>query len=164
VQPSPAQGDMAHGDGGDAWGDASVVVYVAMRGGAMHPSNPLPSPPFVTRSAVPTQSNFAGAHFPHVPPPSFSHRISFPHTIAACWPDIEPVRTQVDFEGCAQRLHRGCLQSDWMLGQCALSAGVTPLHNLSCGMCNAYCTESRTMHTALGAVRRVFVLFSTLPM
>lgn len=48
---------------------------------------------------------------------------------------------QADFEACAQLLHQGCYQSDWMVGQCLKQYGVMPLHHLSCGLCRNYCSH-----------------------
>ena len=43
---------------------------------------------------------------------------------------------QIDFAGCAARYHRGCFQSDWMIGRCAAEAQVMPaVLGASCGTC-----------------------------
>lgn len=44
-----------------------------------------------------------------------------------------------NFDACARRLHQGCYQSDWMLGQCVSEYGVAPVHHLSCDLCRNYC-------------------------
>lgn len=43
---------------------------------------------------------------------------------------------QTDFGVCARRLHQGCYQSDWMIGQCAAEYKVMPVvEEPSCGTC-----------------------------
>ena len=47
---------------------------------------------------------------------------------------------RVQFRQCARRLHVGCYQSDWMIGQCvANDHGIEIASDLSCGLCRIFC-------------------------
>ena len=52
---------------------------------------------------------------------------------------------QIDFASCADRYHRGCFQSDWMIGRCAAEAQVMPaVLGASCGTCLSCGTKQQT--------------------